>query len=702
MLFSLDEGALKLIGICISILGLVSLFALIQQRKSSVLDPSLLKLQDEKKKYNVTKKNTPTASIKVIENFNEEISKDEDLYGMSDLDAREEGFAVLGEKKIVFKTNITSPDNQEGTISSSSMTDTLSAISDLENENLSEGFRVVGKSKVESHLARSKSDNTSTYDTEQDNLFEQRSAQNESGELRPNVSTEENKEQELSNKLSSLRWETLIDDEKFPSNHPKQELDFFLQRILRAIKSTGDNHTVSFVLFDSEKQLLKIESLMTDDPKSVLKVPRIPLGSDILSTIAISNKPTIISSIAENGMCELLPYYTRNIGIKSFIGIPITYGSSVVGVLSMDSKEEKAFNELTATFLGHFTKLLSGLIQSYSEKYDLKQLADSYSAISNFRLLSADSSATQEVITHSLASTLNLSFEPNDIGVVLYDHEEEKWVLTRHLSSGDKNYTGMTIGRDTALSNCINEAELVNWIGGEEGLVINSEITIETSRGCQVYIVPLRTMDSVFGCFFIISANSVPLGITAVQMMEVLAEYAAIAIEKIYLSKIIRENAFYNSATGLLNHNAFLDRLQEEVVRAEDYGYESSLILLSIDEYDALNGKDELNRVVVDMISHVVSSNIRSYDFCGHYGDKFCIVTVHTKESNAKVWAEKIRNAIASETVKSDNSEYNITISAGIVQFGEGLQRESGSLISLAQKAINANKATTNTVALFS
>lgn len=720
MLFSFEEGALQLIGICISILGLISLFVLINQRKQSVLDPSLIKLQEEKKKYNITKQSTPTARIKVIENFNQEISKDDQHYGMIDLETEAEGFKIIRDKKgEEIEKAVTEKRTKKQSEAQSSIQkeeDISAALSlfpekdkptaiDIDDESMTEGFRVVGKiSSSSSSTASNTNDGKAGQkpaEKSDEGASNAKTVQKVSKPTPTNSIDKPKPPTQKTNIRTSLNWDSLIDDENFPSNHPKQELDFFLQRILRAIKSNSDTNTVAFILFDSEKQLLKVEAYITENPDSFLGASRIPLGTDIISTIALTGKPTIISHIAKSSISELLPYYRLDTDIRSFIGIPITYGDSVVGILALDSQEDKAFDELTATYLGHFTKLLSGLIFSYSEKWDLKQLADSYSAISNFRLLSSESDVSKEDISDSLARTLNISLEPENIGVVLYDHTAEKWRLSTFLSSNDVDLEAVDIDADSPISTCINEGEIQD-LQEQESFRLNQSQILRFDMPSRIYIIPLKTSSSVFGCFFISYSSRHPLGVSDIQMMEVLSEYAAIAMEKIYLSKIIRENAFYDSHTGLLNKNAFMDMLGAESKRASDFSYDSSLFVIKPDEYDTWKDKDDIVETVDEMISHVLSSNTREYDFLGSFDGAFYVVTVRTSDDKAKVWAEKIRSLIASEPISTAEGDITVTISTAILPFGKSLFKESQKLCEMANTLLDNTSKQTNHVALYS
>src|SRR5690606_8893169 len=100
-----------------------------------------------------------------------------------------------------------------------------------------------------------------------------------------------------------------------------------------------------------------------------------PLGTDVISQIARSGVPEIITDISPAAERELIAYYTSPANTRSFVGVPVFFRREVVGVLAADSSEENAFDEGAVATLAEYTRLISGLIRGYTEKYDLQLTA---------------------------------------------------------------------------------------------------------------------------------------------------------------------------------------------------------------------------------------------------------------------------------------------------------------------------------------
>ena len=95
---------------------------------------------------------------------------------------------------------------------------------------------------------------------------------------------------------------------------------------------------------------------------------RLPIGNDVISRIAMSGKPEIISEINPAAEVDVVPYYEAPGGVKSLIGVPIFYRDDVIAVLAADSLTDEGFGRETVPLLGNFTRLFSDNIASLNRQ----------------------------------------------------------------------------------------------------------------------------------------------------------------------------------------------------------------------------------------------------------------------------------------------------------------------------------------------
>ncbi len=150
---------------------------------------------------------------------------------------------------------------------------------------------------------------------------------------------------------------------------------------------------------------------------------------------------------------------------------------------------------------------------------------------------------------------------------------------------------------------------------------------------------------------------------------EVIAECTVIYFDR--ATQELSERSRRDSLTGLLNHQAFNTRLDEEIDRARRYGNELQVIYFDLDDFKSINdeqGHHEGDRALVGLAS-IVMESIRDSDFCGRIGgDEFVIGLVETNDMAAHLLLDRLRARLA-HAVYEDIVPSGTNISAGCAGF---------------------------------
>ncbi|HEC97825.1 MAG TPA: GGDEF domain-containing protein [Nitrospirae bacterium] len=174
------------------------------------------------------------------------------------------------------------------------------------------------------------------------------------------------------------------------------------------------------------------------------------------------------------------------------------------------------------------------------------------------------------------------------------------------------------------------------------------------------------------------------------DLLLTLAFHSAFAIEKVNLHEGIVKMASTDGLTGLNNHRAFQERLDEEIERARRFGNKISLLMMDIDHFKGFNdtyghvcGDEALKRIACTL-----TENIRTVDFAARYGgEEFAIILPEIPLEGAMVVAERIREAVEKQTLSLNGKEAKITLSIGVASFPDhALNRKD--LIDRADKAL--------------
>ncbi len=156
-----------------------------------------------------------------------------------------------------------------------------------------------------------------------------------------------------------------------------------------------------------------------------------------------------------------------------------------------------------------------------------------------------------------------------------------------------------------------------------------------------------------------------------------------------------RRLATIDQLTGLLNRQAILERLEDELDRASRYDRVVSVVLIDLDHFKRIN--DAHGHAVGDAAlraaATALGANVRSVDAVGRYGgEEFLLVLPETAPDDAAEIAEKLRRIIASTPVDAGAGvKVAMTLSAGVAG-GSGGSRFIDSLIREADEALYAAK----------
>ncbi|MFM8472186.1 MAG: diguanylate cyclase domain-containing protein, partial [Candidatus Kapaibacterium sp.] len=503
-----------------------------------------------------------------------------------------------------------------------------------------------------------------------------------------------------------LAMANLIDDAEHPSaeeEEPRKEFDYLLSRVLMVIRSMMNARTAAFFWVNKEQNELVLETRITDVEELFRTKRKYALGLDIVSQIAKSGRPEILTEIKPSAQTDLIPYYSGPAGTTSFVGVPVFLNHTVIGVLCADSTQDDAYDEITIGSLGHFTKLISGLTQSYTGKYDLLQRSRALEALTQFRSMVNRPGTSMQQIASALVDSSASVVESQTVGVVLFDRQRDQWTIHNIMSllPGVEQLTGRPVNTEASLvaptifrgvTNCVpSVANGVLRFHEDEGPLHNGFFVA----------VPLKSTTHCYGALFV-EGNSAELSSRDVAILETIGEQTGILLEQIHVQKMLKKSALVDEASGLLNSGAFIQRLEEELVRATETNVPLVSVLVHIDRYSAVeNSLNHADREELFLhVLSVVRKYVRGYDVVGRVDENIIALAVNgTKDTEAQLWAERLRKEVAISVKEINKKRYTVTVSIGIAKAVAGDDAES--LLTNAGRAMELASAKTNNVVVF-
>lgn len=487
-------------------------------------------------------------------------------------------------------------------------------------------------------------------------------------------------------------------DEDMASQEPRREFDYLLNRVLMVIRSATNARTAAFLWVNSERQQLVVEAKITEAEAEFTEQRKLPMGMDALSQIARDGRPEIITQISAAAEMELLPYYDRPAGTISFIGVPVYYGGNVVGILCADSQIEDAYSDITVGFFGQFTKLISGLVSSYTSKYDLMLASSKLEALEQLRVAIAETSVSIQSVTRALFGTVIQNMDVSRIGLVSYDAASGGWTMTDARSAMDDNYRSLVGSpidvQQSAVGSCITSASTVVLSQDLEGLrVVAGEPPVEFG---QFVAVALRTSKECFGALYLENLEAT-LSSQDIALAEALAEHVATLFEHLHQAQSLKGAALLDHATGVLNANGFGMRVREEFARSIDYNIPLTVCMLQL---DASRATPEQRMHAMLHVLRLVKDQLRDYDVVARMGEEqIALALIGYKLQEAQNWTETMRREVASTPVEIDGKRLAFTTSIGIAQ---AEPRDTwDDLIAHAQAAVEVSLRSGNKVTVF-
>ena len=145
--------------------------------------------------------------------------------------------------------------------------------------------------------------------------------------------------------------------------------------------------------------------------------------------------------------------------------------------------------------------------------------------------------------------------------------------------------------------------------------------------------------------------------------------------------------AVTDTITGLPNHRAVMNKLDEELTRCQQEQASCAVLFVDVDYFKQINDTwgHRAGDVILRAVGNRLCSTLRPRDFAGRYGgEEFAIVLTDADVSEASQTAERLRMAVATQPFYWENDEtctvvpIEVTASIGVAVYQlHGVSREA-------------------------
>lgn len=186
--------------------------------------------------------------------------------------------------------------------------------------------------------------------------------------------------------------------------------------------------------------------------------------------------------------------------------------------------------------------------------------------------------------------------------------------------------------------------------------------------------IPLVTKGNIQGVLYLDDFVPRTFDRERMELLSVLASFAAMAIENAKLHHETIQMAITDSLTRLYNRRYFEQVLPQELERAERYGLSFGLLMIDVDNFKKFNDSygHPMGDRILATIAGSVEKSLRSVDFAFRYGGEELVVLLpETDQKNACKVAERIRQRVVRDTNRRMRGTLKepITVSVGVASY---------------------------------
>ena len=198
------------------------------------------------------------------------------------------------------------------------------------------------------------------------------------------------------------------------------------------------------------------------------------------------------------------------------------------------------------------------------------------------------------------------------------------------------------------------------------------EFTTESIIG-----VPLKTRTRVFGVIELVNRlNGQPFTAFDLKLLSTIADFAAIAMEKLYYIQALKRSATTDPLTKLYNRRLLMPVIRRELERSKREGKPFCILFIDVNKFKHVNDTwgHEAGDRVLRTIADVLQAALRKVDFiCRWGGDEFVIVLPATNMDSVQRVKDRI---LAHHRYVELVNAYGIGLSIGVHEARDGNAEE--------------------------
>ncbi len=466
------------------------------------------------------------------------------------------------------------------------------------------------------------------------------------------------------------RFEEIANEFLPPEIGHDGQFSFALEKMLTVIKDAYSAHTAIFFWYNKKKDKLTIEKFVSASPNEVAK-RKFDIEDDILSKIVQKGEPELLSDISPAAEADVIRYYDRPQGIRSFVGVPLFYEGSLIAIIAVDAKVGDLFGIETIYSLGRFVRVITMIIQIFEEKHSDSISQQRLKGLLN--LIGPETNLdTEESLLSSMQTALSELIDWDAFVFVYFKPVEQRFEAFRVNNKTSLKYigqglqidlTGTLVGKAimSGIPVKIDDTSIDNY----KRFSKSEDLTIDGS----FLAIPLMYGNQNFGalCFESLKKNAYTN--SDVKFLKNSVHIISYIIYSHSSQTLVKSLIALDMETRALNLETFKERLSSDLFKANSLNLPGAIALIKIDEFleqESLFDGDPLPKVL-KIVAESIANEMTPLNIFGRIDEKvFAVYFFNTDAKTVFIWAEKLRVKIARKPIAIVSKQNTYTISAGV------------------------------------
>ena len=448
-----------------------------------------------------------------------------------------------------------------------------------------------------------------------------------------------------------------------------EQFSFLLEKILYVIKDAYYAHSAVFFWYNKKKEKLTLEKFVSTS--SDITQRKFDIEDDILSKIVQKEEPELLTDISHNAETDVVRYYSKTQGIKSFVGVPLFYGKTLTGILALDAKVSDAFGIETIYSLGRFVRIISMIIALYDEKFKDTLAENRLNGILN--LLTSDRFFENEAeLYKTIEGSLRNLLPWDAFTFIWFNPIEQKFKTNKIVNNTTLKYIGENLEID--LNGTLVGKSIVNGMPVKIDDTSASGFTRfskseDVSFDGSFLSIPLVYDNQNYGviCFESLKKNA--YSNADVQFMKDATRILAFVVYSYSTQTLLKKLLSVDVETQTLNKESFLDRLASDLLKANQLKIPGALALIFIDEFleqESLFEGDPFPKVLKS-VAATIAGEVNPTNLLGRVDTRtFAVYFFNANTKDVFLWAEKLRIKIARKPIAVVTKQTTFTVSIGV------------------------------------